>query len=527
MSRGVWCVPREAPLADVVRLMREEAISCVVVADDDGKAIGIISERDLVQELDLALGRAHEPRLVRDVMSAPLVTTNPDATSDSAMRTMFERRIRRLPVLSSTGTLVGLVTQTDLLRGQLTELEARTDSLEAQVEKRTRELVATARRLEASNRQRGEFLATMSHEIRTPLSGILGTVELLLQGPVDPDFRENLETVAQSGVAMLHIVNDVLDLSKIDAGEFKIAEAPFEPRLLVRDVVRLLDARAQARGNTLGSSVADAVPKVLVGDSHRLRQVLSNLVSNAVKFTEHGWVDVVVSCQAVMRDRATVRIEVRDTGLGMETADVDRIFMPYTQAGDDALMHAQGTGLGLAICQRLMELMGGRIGVESKHGSGSMFWMELELAIGEEDELQPTEEITASFDIDVLVVDDDAVSRRVLARQLESLGCTVDTATNGLDAVSKWSDRRYPVIFMDCEMPVFDGVEATTEIRQRARGEGPYICALTGRARDAEREACLEAGMNDYVLKPASRKDLVQRLNRVVEPADGVRAGAA
>ncbi len=507
--------------------MSEEAISCVVVADEQGKAVGIISERDLVRELGRALGGAYEPRRAREIMSASLVTTRPDATSESAMRTMFERRIRRLPVLSASGALVGLVTQTDLLRGQLTELEARTDSLEAQVEKRTRELVATARRLEASNRQRGEFLATMSHEIRTPLSGILGTVELLLHGPVDPDFRDNLETVAQSGMAMLHIVNDVLDLSKIDAGEFRIAEAPFEPRLLVRDVVRLLDARAQARGNTLGSCVADAVPKVLVGDSHRLRQVLSNLVSNAVKFTEQGWIDVVVSCQAVLRDRAALRIEVRDTGLGMETADVERIFTPYTQVGDDAQLHAQGTGLGLAICQRLMELMGGRIGVESKHGSGSMFWMELELAIGELGESEPTEEITTPFDVDVLVVDDDAVSRRVLARQLELLGCRVDTATDGLDAVSKWSDRRYPVIFMDCEMPVFDGVEATTQIRQLARRGGPYICALTGHARNAEREACRAAGMDDYLLKPASCKDLVQRLNRFAERSDHARVGAA
>ncbi len=526
MSRGVWCVPLDAPLIEVARRMREEAISCVVVCDE-ARPVGVISERDLVAELDRVLTTDNRSeRYAHEIMSTPLVTTSPDATSEMAMRTMVERRIRRLPVLSSHGTLVGVVTQSDLLRGQLAHLAVRTDTLEAQVERRTRDLLDTAQRLEESNRQRGEFLTTMSHEIRTPLSGILGTVELMLDREDDPEQRDGLETIAQSGFAMLRIVNDVLDLSKIDAGEFAIVEEPFDVRGIAENVVRLLKARADGRGNTLVAKIAPDVPRFLLGDALRIQQVVSNLVANAVKFTENGWIDIEVTAHRYDAERRRIRVEVRDTGLGMKTADVERIFLPYEQAGTDHALHAQGTGLGLTICRRLVELMGGRIGVESKHGSGSSFWIELVLEVAgrSADADAPGAD---RFDLAVLVVDDDNVSRRVMARLVESIGCRVDVAANGLDAVTKVDEQGYDVVLMDCEMPIFDGLEATSEIRRRRGARAPYVIAMTGRALESERDACFAAGMDDYLLKPASRADLTARLGRFVAGVRPLQGSAA
>lgn len=509
--------------------MREQRISCVVVCDDE-RPIGVISERDLVAELARTLTDGEvTTRLARDVMSSPLVTTTTGATIAEAMHQMLARRVRRLPVMSDKGVLLGVVTQSDLLRGEAAAHEQRSDYLEETIGRRTKDLADVAERLRETNRQRGEFLATMSHEIRTPLSAILGTVELLLDAPVEGNQRESLETIAMSGRTLLGILNDVLDLSKIDAGELGIDEEPFELAAVPQQVVRLLSARALERGNELSVRIEEGVPARVVGDAIRLQQVLGNFVSNAVKFTEDGYIDLVISSTPFDEERSRILFEVRDTGMGMKTVDVERVFLPYHQAEGDAEQRAKGTGLGLTICQRLVELMGGRIGARSKRHSGSVFWMELVLdcadAVAVPEPIGP-DSVAGKR---ALVVDDDTIGRKVTARLLERLGCTVDVACDGLEAVQVTATEHYDVVFMDCEMPVLDGFEATREIRRREATTGRYqrVVAMTGHALVGARRACLEAGMDDYVSKPASRAVLSQAILRGAAASDEPRKGAA
>ncbi len=392
----------------------------------------------------------------------------------------------------------------------------------AELERRRveRELVMAKEAAESADRAKTDFLAAMSHEIRTPMNAVLGFAELLADTPLETRQREYVETIRLSGANLLEIIDDILDLSKIEAGRFDVLRVPFDVAGGARDVVQLFVAQAKDKDLALDLNVSDP-PPTAVGDPGRFRQVLTNLLGNAVKFTDEGRVRVTVRAQS----GGWVEVSVSDTGQGIAHDDVERLFDAFVQGDGSPSRRHGGVGLGLAISKRLVALMDGEIGYEPASGGGSRFWFRLPTTDERSEPLSPEGAVPevggepSARTASVLVVEDNEVNQRLASAMLERLGSTVEVAASGTEALTKTDARHFDLIFMDCHMDGMDGLEATRRLRRResdAGSERTPIVALSASALENERKACLAAGMDDFVAKPIQLSELSRVLRRWV-----------
>jgi PAS domain S-box-containing protein len=408
------------------------------------------------------------------------------------------------------------------------ELERKNEELEA--------ALATARE---ATQLRSRFLANMSHEIRTPMNGVLGMTDFLLATELTTEQQEFAESIKGSADALLALINDILDLSKMEAGKLRLDRVPFQLGATLAEIASLFALEARMKGLAFLSNFPPDLPRVVVGDPGRLRQVLRNLLGNALKFTDRGEIGIHAELLNEATNVIQFRFTVHDTGIGMTTDQQRRLFESFTQGDGSSTRRHGGTGVGLAISKQLVELLGGEIGVASEPGHGSRFWFTASFGKAAPGEIQTPPKpaavpkppvrsiapaprpavqkpVAIASHLRILLAEDNEINQRITLRLLEKLGVPADAVVNGREAVQALEKRKYDLVLMDCQMPDMDGFEATAIVRSREVGTHTPICALTANAMEGDRERCLAAGMDDYISKPVGLEKLQKAVDRWV-----------
>ncbi len=517
----------------------------------EGRVVGIICLAVISQALSGRYGYSLHSRqpVVNYATRDALVVSEQDDVVEVIERVLSrpaERLSEDVAVVRASGEFAGLINVPALVQLQVQLLKERSLALELQqdlLQEQNRELRAMTRRLDAANqdlesakekaeeatKMKSIFLATMSHEIRTPMNAVLGFLELLADSPLDAGQRDYLTTARSSAESLLTIINDILDFTRTESGRLRVEQVAFEWQPIAEQVIATQQPRIADDKVKLVSAFGSAATRQVIGDPLRFRQVLTNLVGNAAKFTETGKIEL-RALAVEIEGAASLRFEIHDTGIGIPPAALPKLFSPFTQVDGSSTRQFGGTGLGLAICKQLVELMKGRIGVESAAGCGSCFWFVLPavvvapafstVALG----TPALGGMSAGVKGEVLVVEDNVFNRRLVQAILIKCGCEVDCAENGRLALARLASKAYDLVLMDLQMPEMDGLEATREIRRLEKsnraGTGRLpVVALTANVLDEDRRRCFEVGMDAFIGKPVKQSELLTMLAQFVRPA--------